>query len=96
MAESATRRPAQVDRGFVVRGVVDGRPCVARWSDGRLTADAALMRRAEIVVALGEQFVDHDDPSSVIPAGLESPRGAVLLTVVRAFSQVTAVELSLR
>ena len=54
------------------------------------------VRRAEIVVAIGEQFVDHDDPGSVIPASLESSRDAVLLTVVRAFSQVTAVELSLR
>src|SRR5689334_18344319 len=34
--------------GFVVRGIVDGRPSVARWQEGGLDAEPELLRRAEI------------------------------------------------
>ena len=79
--------------GFVVRGVIDGRPSVARWVDGRLVAETELVRRAQVIVAMGECFSSEHDPSHVVMASLEGGGYAVMLTVMRAFSRVTSVEL---
>ena len=81
---------------FVVRGVVDGRPTVARWVDGHLVADADVVRRAEIVVAMGELFAAADDPGYVVQAALDRGTMAALLTTMRAFSIVTSVEVPVR
>lgn len=77
---------------FIIRGLVDGRPTVARWSDGRLVSDVELVRRAEIVVALGELFAATDDPGFVVQAALDGGTMAALLTTMRAFTVVTSVE----
>ena len=79
--------------GFVVRGVIDGRPSVARWSDGALDAEPELLRRAEVVVGMGDYFCCEDDPGHVVMASLEGGGYDVMLTVMRAFTHVTSVEL---
>jgi hypothetical protein len=79
--------------GFVVRGLIEGRPSVARWVDGRLDADPELIRRAEVMVGMGECFGSEHDPSHVVMASLEGGGYAVMLTVMRAFSRVTSIEL---
>ena len=79
--------------GFVVRGVMDGHPSVAHWRNGTLDAEPELIRRAEIVVAMGETFWSEDDPSHVVMASLKGGGYDVMLTVMRAFTTVTSVEL---
>jgi hypothetical protein len=74
---------------FVVRGVIDGRPSVARWVNGRLVAEPELVCRAQVMVAMGEYFGSEHDPSHVVMASLEGGGYAVM----RAFSRVTSVEL---
>jgi anti-anti-sigma regulatory factor len=74
---------------FVVYGVVDGEPCSAYWVDGWLSADAEVVARAEIVVALGEQ---SPGPWPV-RASLEHDPLAALFTITRAFSSVDHVHL---
>lgn len=78
---------------FVVRGFVDGRPTVARWAAGELEADPELVRRAQVVVGLGERFEPADGARTVV-ASLDGDCQAALLTVLRAFSQVTSCQLS--
>ena len=78
---------------FIVHGYVDGRACVARWKEGRLVADPEVVKRAEAIVAMGDFFVADEDPTHVVMASLEGGGYDVMLTVVRAFSQVTSVEL---
>jgi hypothetical protein len=77
---------------FVVRGLVDGRPTVARWVDGHLVAETDVVRRAEVVVAMGELFAAADDPGYVVQAALDRGTMAALLTTMRAFTVVTSVE----
>ncbi len=81
-------------QNFVVQGVVDGRPATARFVDGQLFCTAEVARRAEVVVAIGETF-DPGDGGPVLQASLDDTATAALLTVMRAFSQVTSVELGL-
>lgn len=78
---------------FVVRGVVDGHPSVARVHNGVLDAEPELVRRAEVVVAMGECFRSENDPSHIVMASLEGDGYDVMLTVMRAFTHVTSVEL---
>src|SRR3954469_16307887 len=91
--DSPGHHSASVATGFVVRGVVDGRPTVARWVNGRLVADPELVRRAQVMVAMGEYFGSEHDPSHLVMASLEGGGCAVMLTVMRAFSRVTSIEL---
>ena len=79
--------------GFVVRGVIDGHPSVARWHDGALEAEPELIRRAEVMVAMGEYFGSEHDPDHVVMASLHGGGYDVMLTVMRAFTRVTSVEL---
>ena len=81
--------------GFVVRGIVEGRPAVARWEAGQLHAEPELVRRAEVVVGMGECFVDESDPTHVVMASLQGGGYDVMLTVMRAFNRVTSIELPL-
>ena len=75
---------------FVIRGFIDGRPSAARWQDGALDAEPELLRRAEIVVALEEDFCAE---SVIVRASLDGGV-ATALTVMRAFSMVTSVQLT--
>jgi hypothetical protein len=80
---------------FTVRGIVDGVPTVARWSPTYLDCDGELLRRATVIVALGESFTTPSAAGQVVHASLDAPPIAVLLTIMRAFSSVNAVDLSL-
>jgi len=92
----ATTRVARVDESgawFTVTGIVDGRPTTARWSPEDLDCDAQLLQRAQVVVAMGEHFGLPWSPRTAVPASLEGPPVIVLLTVMRAFSRVTSIDL---
>jgi hypothetical protein len=93
MRQDPKQRDGQSAARFVVRGVIDGRPSVARWVNGRLVADRELVRRAQVMVGMGEYFGNEHDPSHVVMASLEGGGYDVMLTVMRAFSRVTSVEL---
>jgi hypothetical protein len=84
---------SSVPSAFAVRGVVDGRPSVARWT-GRLDCDPDILARAQVVVALDEEFRTSGLDCGV-RASLDGSAVSVLLTVMRAFSRVTAVEVTL-
>ena len=83
-------------QGFVIEGVVDGRAATARWADGVLVGDVEVRRRAEVIVALGEHFKLEDGPGERILASLDDGITAALLTVLRAFSAVSAIDVDLR
>jgi hypothetical protein len=77
---------------FTVRGFVDDRPATVRWRPGALDGDRDVLRRAEVIVAMGDEFaLDRERPPA--SASLAGPPVVVLLTIVRAFSRVTAVDL---
>jgi hypothetical protein len=92
----ATPRAECVDESrawFTVRGIVDGRPTTARWSPGKLDCGEHLMQRAQVVVAMGEHFAPPWSPATSVLASLDGPPVIVLLTVMRAFSRVTSIDL---
>lgn len=75
---------------FRVRGMVDRHRATAWWTGGQgLVCSEPLRERAAIVVDLGDTFVD--EAGRVIAASLTEPVPA-MLTVIRALSRVTAVE----
>lgn len=80
-------------RAFRIEGVVDGVPAHACWSAGELECSPALLQRIEIVVAMGETF-DPGGGRPIVQASLDGPLEAVLPTVIRAFSNVTSIELA--
>ena len=81
--------PSQVV-SFRVRGMVDRHRAAAWWAGGDgLVCSEPLRERAAIVVELGDTFTDEG--GRVIAASLTEPVPA-MLTVIRALSRVTAVE----
>jgi hypothetical protein len=87
-AETATG----VIQAFRICGQVDGVPMVAVWTpEHGLMCPPALCRRAQVVVAMGDTFEPmHATPRQT--ATLDGPDASViLLTVVRAFSEVTSI-----
>ncbi len=76
---------------FTVRGFVDGRPAIARWSPGVIDADRDIARRAGAAIAARSRFVDGDG-APYAAASWDGPPLAVLLAVMRAFGEVTAVD----
>lgn len=83
--------------GFEVRGIVDGAPASARWTRGGvLVADEQLRRRVDVVIALGEKWSSIDHVEAPVVAALDQGITAALLTVLRAFSLVEAVDIQLR
>ena len=84
-----TRTEVQISR-FLVGGLVDGAEAEATFENGLLTCPDEVLRRAEMVVAMGETFSDPD--AETVEATLDGPAGAVLLTVMRAFSRVLVLE----
>jgi hypothetical protein len=85
------RREAGIS-GFVLRGLVDGTEAEACFEHGDLHCPDEVLRRAEVLVAMGETFGDPD--TGTMAASLEGPVGAVLLTVMRAFSRVLVLEVA--
>ena len=78
---------------FVVRGIIDGRPLTAHWCDGHLDTDPEVRRRAEVIVAMEDQFISDDG----YPLQASLVGGfASLLTLTRAFTRVTSVEIDLQ
>jgi len=77
---------------FVLRGLVDGAEAEACFEHGRLRCPDEVLRRAEVMVAMGETFGDAD--TGTLAASLEGPPDAVLLTVMRAFSRVLVLEVA--
>jgi hypothetical protein len=77
---------------FTVRGFVEDRPATVRWRPGAIDGDRDVLRRAEVIVAMGDEFA-LDRAGAPARASLAGPPVVVLLTVVRAFSRVTAVDL---
>src|SRR5262245_2776069 len=75
---------------FLIGGLVDGAEAEATFEHGRLSCPDVVLRRAEMVVAMGETFSDPD--AGTVAATLDGPPGAILLTVMRAFSRVLVLE----
>ena len=81
-----------VIQAFRIRGHVDDVPMVAVWTrqDG-LVCSPALRQRAQVIVAMEDTF----EPGHATPrrtAALDGPDASViLLTVARAFSEITSV-----
>jgi hypothetical protein len=91
-ALGATRDHSTV-RAFHVKGLVDGVPAHASWSERGLECSPALFERMEIVVALEDTF-DPGGDRPVVQASLHGPLKAVLPTIIRAFSSVASIELA--
>ena len=85
------RLPLAADaiRYFALRGVVDDLPVRAWWSRQSLRASPSLLRRAELIVAMGERFV-VEEGARVVSADLGRPTSA-LVTLIRACDRVGAV-----
>jgi hypothetical protein len=77
---------------FTVRGIVDGYPTIARWRPDHLDCDHELLQRVQVIVAMGEEFTPADEPGPSVPASTEGPPLAVLLTVMRAFTRITSID----
>ena len=75
-------------QGFVGPDLVE-----ARWRSGSLQCDQDVFQRAELLVALGEQFVLRDEIEPRFTAAVAGDPTAVLLTVIRALDRVRAVEM---
>jgi hypothetical protein len=91
VASRQALRPSSV-AWFSVEGTVDGQPRIARWRRGELACDDELRRRIDIVVALEERFPRPDGRAGAVTATLCGSSVAAMLTVMRAFSRVRAVE----
>jgi hypothetical protein len=79
-------------RWFRVSGEIEGRRAHVWWWRGRASCSTTLLARASVIVAMGDIFT-HGEHTVV--ASLEAPVPA-LLTFVRAFDAVSAIELSAR
>ena len=88
------RRATPVD-GFRIIGLVDGVPATARYASGVLDCPDELLHRAQVLVGMGETFAPGDGRRP-LEASLGGPLDAVLVTVLRAFSQVQVLELGVR
>jgi hypothetical protein len=90
---ATVRAPADGEpTSFLIHGTVDGEPATARWRPGSgLVCSAEVLRRALLVVALGDRFGGPDDPDHVPASLLDSPT-SLFLTVLRAFSRVASVD----
>ena len=85
-----------------VAGTIDGVDVVATWIDGRLEGSTELVRRAEMLVAMGEHLTTADTDATDEPdhtvaerrftASLAGPPLAVALTLMRACTRVRSVE----
>jgi hypothetical protein len=86
-------RGSIVDAGeaFVVEGFVGGHRIVARWIRGVLSAPAALLSRADAVVARGDH-IRH--AGALVPASVDQSPLLALVTLIRAFDLVTSVDIA--
>ena len=91
---ATVRAPARGEpTSFLIRGTVDGEPATARWRPGSgLVCSAEVLRRALLVVALGDTFGGGRDDRAEVPASLLDSPTSLFLTVLRAFSRVASVD----
>lgn len=87
----AVRMASRRHRAYMrLVGVVDGEAVTAVVrDDGGVAADRPLLRRAELLVAMGEAF-----EAGRIPASLSGGALSSALTLIRSCDQITAVELA--
>jgi hypothetical protein len=90
-AESSQQDPLDEPSWFRVTGWVDGEPVQVVWSRGRYHCGKALLDRAALVVAMGDEFTDGAERR--ITATLDDPLAA-LLTFIRACDKIEHVGLS--
>jgi len=77
---------------FLVCGLIDDDAVEARWVPGHgLMCPPSLIARAEVVMALGETFSQGEEGWTVA-ATLDTPLAA-MLTLMRAMSQVTSLDM---
>jgi hypothetical protein len=90
---ATVRAPARGEpTSFLIQGTVDGEPATARWRPASgLVCSAEVLRRALLVVALGDSFGAPDERTPVPASLLDSPT-SLFLTVLRAFSRVASVD----
>jgi hypothetical protein len=80
---------------WFVSGTIDGEPVAARWDPVARRISGChpeLLRRAEIVVALGEEFGVPGSRESVSASLTDGPVPA-LLTVIRAIDNILTIDL---
>src|SRR5262245_48830700 len=77
---------------FRIRGLVDDMPVEARFEDGRLICPDEVLRRAEVLVGMGETLGGRG--TRTVAATLDGPPGEVLVTLMRALSRVLAFEVA--
>lgn len=87
------RWPTQLShpRMFLVRGAIDGKAVRAVWCRDTLVCNSTLRHRAELLVAMGEEF-ELEPGGPVLAASLDVPTAA-MLTLIRACDDVHAVQL---
>lgn len=90
ISEARASRCEATPRWFRVAGTVDGQPGRVLWWRGRMSCSDELRARAEVIVGMGDTF---ESESHEVAASFDQPVAA-LLTFVRAFDHVRAVEMS--
>src|SRR5262245_41505115 len=83
--------PARSLVGFRIDGTVEDQPCVATFVDGTLSCSPSLLHRADIGVAMCETF--WDGCGRWVTASLDGPVVAVLVTLMRACSRISSIEM---
>jgi hypothetical protein len=78
---------------FELEGVIGDQPVRANFEEGTLSCDPLLRSHAELVVALGDSFVDGKSGRSR-PASLDGVPVVVLATLIRAM-RVTRVQVAM-
>jgi hypothetical protein len=84
-------------RGHVVSvtGTIEGRGATVVWTDGDLEGDPEMIKRAELLVSMGERWrtedLGIDGPNTTLSASLAGPLIAVALTLMRSCTTVQSV-----
>jgi hypothetical protein len=89
----SSRRLGRSLQSFTLRGTIEDHPVEAEWTGGRLVVHPLLLDRAQLLVAMGEQFLAG--PRRSFSAALDGAPVVALLTLIRACDQVEAVEVGL-
>jgi hypothetical protein len=102
-SDSAVLRRALSDAGatrasVTVTGSIEGRDVSVSWHrSGRCVGDPELLRRAEMLVAMGERWdsteLGLDGPPRSVEASLDGSSVAAALTLMRACTRIHSVTL---
>jgi hypothetical protein len=80
---------------FEVEGYVDDDRSTATWRNGRLYCTPELRRRAEVIVSMGDCF-SGEAGGLIVQASIVGPPVAAMLTTMRAFSRIVAIDMRWR